>query len=100
MIALGPNFGPPVAKRLEAADASSQSAIMDAALVSHETSRRDIDASPVRTSSSVLGSKAEEDGRDAAMAGGAGGDPPSADSAHRAAEPIPDDLERAQRQSR
>ncbi|WP_246719278.1 hypothetical protein [Rhizobium laguerreae] len=36
-----------LAKLLEDADASSQSAVMGAALVSHETSRRDVHASPV-----------------------------------------------------
>lgn len=74
-------------KLLENADASSQTAVMGAALVSHETSRRDVHASPVHDIPvrSVLGPAAGEDGRDAAMAGVAGGDPPGADGAHHAA---------------
>jgi len=75
-----------LARLLKDADASSQSAVRGAALVSHETSRRDVHASPVHDIPvrSVLGPAAGEDGRDAAMAGVAAGDPPSADGAHRA----------------
>ena len=75
-----------LAKLLEDADASSQTAVMGAALVSHETSRRDVHASPVHDIPirSVLGPSAGEDGRDAAMAGVAGGDPPGVDGSHRA----------------
>jgi hypothetical protein len=76
-----------LAKLLEDAEASSQSAVTGAALVSHETSRRDVHAPPVHDISvrSVLGPAAGEDSRDAAMAGVAGGDPPSVDGAHRTA---------------
>jgi len=67
--------------------AYSQSAAMGAALISHKTSRRDVHASPVHDIPvrSVLGPAAGEDGRDTAMAGVAGRDPPSADGADRAA---------------
>ncbi len=76
-----------LARLLKDADASSQSSVMGAALVSHETSRRDVHASPAHDMPvrSVLGPAAGEDGRDAAMVGVAGGDPPSVDGAHRAA---------------
>ena len=75
-----------LARLLKDADASSQSSVMGAALVSHETSRRDVHAPaahdiPVR---SVLGPAAGKDGRDAAMAGVAGGNPPGTDGSHRA----------------
>ena len=55
-----------LAKLLEDAEASSQSAVTGAALVSHETSRRDVHASPVHDIPvrSVLGPSAGEDGRD------------------------------------
>lgn len=60
-----------LARLLTDADASSQSSVMGAALVSHETSRRDVHASPAHDMPvrSVLGPAAGEDGRDAAMAG-------------------------------
>jgi len=76
-----------LAKLLEDADASSQSAVMGAALVSHETSRRDVHASPVHDMPvrSVFGSAEGDDRRHAAMAGVAGGNPPGADGSHRAA---------------
>lgn len=71
---------------LEEAGASSQSAAMGAALVSHEASRRDVHATPVHDISvrSVLGSTQREDSGDAAVAGVAGRDAPNADGAYRA----------------
>jgi hypothetical protein len=73
-----------LARLLEGANASSQSAVMGAALISHETSRRDVHAPPVHDISvrSVLGPAAGEDSRNAAMAGGAS---PGANGTHRAA---------------
>ncbi len=75
-----------LAKLLEEVGASSQCVAMGAALVSHETSRGDVHATPVHDISvrSVLGPTPGEDSGDAAMAGVAGRDTPSADGSHRA----------------
>lgn len=58
-----------LSKLLDNADASSQSEVMGAASVSHETSRRDVDASPIRDIPvrSFLGLTAGKDGRGTAM---------------------------------
>ncbi|MBB4096447.1 hypothetical protein GGQ79_005020 [Ochrobactrum pecoris] len=76
-----------LAKLLDDADTSSQSGGMSAALISHEASRRDVHAKSTHDISvrSILEPAPKGDSRNAAMAGVAGGDPSSADGAHRTA---------------
>lgn len=71
-----------LARLLEDADASSQSAAMGAALVVHAASWRDVVATPVDDPAvgSVLRPTQGEDGGDAAMVGAAGRDAPGPDN--------------------
>lgn len=76
-----------LAKLLDDADTSSQSGGMSAALISHEASRRDVHAKSTHDISvrSILEPAPKGASRNASMAGVTGGDPSSADGAHRTA---------------